>query len=386
MRSFILFLKRIGLQKVVGIFIALVLIIIASVFAFSREKVLPDGYQAKFDQAKYAETIPEIERWLESNPQDINAKELLAALYIQKSDAEPIEASVHLDKALKLLNSVLGIDGTRSEAYRLIGAIYMYKVDYVNAERNFKKAISVSEDTNMNARAGLAGVDEARGNWNLATAGYRYVLNKEPKNDMANLGMGRYYISIGRTAPAEKHARLVLDTTKNNASLGEAYHILATAMKINRQYSLALDYFKESLKYRPGNVHTLVLYGEAQIDLYPRLNTKDRTASIDSIISTVNKAIQLKPDYIHGYTLLYKVHLLQNKYSEANAIGKKIVSLLPSDTTLNVAQKKEYNEFYSDEITSVTVNSVKFTELSEIKQTQKEEVKSNTQVKSGKSN
>jgi hypothetical protein len=84
----------------------------------------------------------------------------------------------------------------------------------------------------------------------------------------------------------------------------------------------------------------------------------DKDAVLLTVKETAEKVISIKPEYIYGYTLLYKVHLVKNEFEQANSVGKKIVSLLPQDTFLSEEQKKQFKEYYSGEVTSITVKSV----------------------------
>ena len=125
---------------------------------------------------------------------------------------------------------------------------------------------------------------------------------------------------------------------------------------------MAKTYYEKSISYRPNNIHTLVLLGETYFTSFPSLKTEDRQKSIDKITALADQALSIDPNYIHAQTLLYKAFLMQSKWAEANAVGKKIVSLLPSDITLTPAQKAEYNKYYSGTITDVKITSVKITQ------------------------
>ncbi len=359
MRSFILLLKRIGLQKIVAVIVAVVLIVVASVYIINKPEVLDPELQTKFNQGKYTENILEIEKWLVENPNDVNAMEVLAASYIQKAANEPLTETESLRKAMNLLGSIVKMDTGRDESFRLLGTAYLMKENPKLAAVNFTNAIRISKNSNLDALAGLAMVHEFNKDWEKAFIGYRATLNKNSKNESANLGVARYYISKNEGKKAMDYAWVVANSSSNNASLGEAYAILGAGMKLIGQPNISKTYFEKSLSYRPNNVHTLVLLGEAYVHQYSLAQKDDRQSVLKTITDTADKAIKLNPNYIHGYTLLYKVLLLQNKYTEANTLAKKIVVLLARDTTLTSKQKAEYKKFYSGDITSVKINSVK---------------------------
>ncbi|MCF7865611.1 MAG: tetratricopeptide repeat protein [Candidatus Pacebacteria bacterium] len=357
MRSFILLLKRIGLPKIVGTFIALILIIIASVYIYNQPKVLDPNLQSKFDQGKYTEGIPVLEKWLADNPNDVSARETLAAFYLQKASNEPAEKE-SLKKSMNLLANIIKIDPLRDESFRLLGVAYLMKGLTKPAADNFEKAVRISKNSNLNALAGLSMSHEADKDWETAANGYRKVLTLDPKNEMSNLGLARYYISQSDENMAMNFAWKVANISSNNASLGEAYEILGSAMRLRNQPEVSKTYYEKSISFRPNNVHTLVLLGEASVSVLPLVQKEDRQMALQKIIDLANTTIKLDPNYIHSQTLLYKALLLQNKYAEANAVGKKIVSLLNTDKTLTPAEKSNYKDFYSGEITSVTINSV----------------------------
>ncbi len=363
MRSFILFLKRVGIKKVVAVLIAVVLISVATVYYATKPLKLDTGYQVLFDQGKYSEVIPELEDWTKTHPDDLNSLELLAASYIQKADAEPVNAKSALTKAISTINKIVKMDPNRSETYRLAGVARLYQNNIASAEASFNQAIKISNSQNTNAIVGLGMVHEHKGELTLAITRYQEALNREPSNEMALLGMARHYITLNNPGEAEKRASSAAAVSKNNAILGEAYAILGSANSLKPNYKAAVENYKKSLTYRPGNVHTAVLLGETLINLYRSAPSAERGNLLAQIIDAANKAVLIKPDYIYAYALLYKADLLQNKYAEANQIGKKIVSLLKTDTVLSAAEKTEYAKFYSGEITSVTIKSVKMTDI-----------------------
>lgn len=359
MRSFILFLKRVGLQKIVGVLIAVVLIIVAGMYVFNQSKVLDPKLQSQFDQGKYADSIPTLEKWIAENPQDVKGMEVLAAFYIQKASNEQQTKSETLKKAMDLLGTIIKLDPQKSESFRLVATSYLMKEEPKLATENFLRAIRASQGKNLDALAGLSMVHEFNKDWDKAFLGYKNVLRKDPNNEMANLGAARYYISLGNANDAMDYAWKVANSSSNNASLGEAYAVLGSGMKILKQPEISKTYFEKSISFRPNNIHTLVLLGESYIETYPLVKKEDRQDAINRVMGVANKAIALNPDYIHAQTLLYKVLLLQNKYAEANVVGKKIVSLLASDKTLTPTEKDAYKKFYSGEITAVKINSIK---------------------------
>lgn len=358
MNSFTNKIKEFGTIKTVSLVIATLLIVSAGYLLITSSTDFAGDFQSRFDSGDYEDTIPDVEKRVRANPNDLNAKELLAALYIQAADAEPQQVLSYTDKAIVLLNEIITADKNRTGAYRLLGSAYVYRLDIKNAERNFRKSVSLSGENNLDARAGLIGLYEMRGDWNAASAGYGTILQKDKNNSMANLGMGRYSIEQKRTSEARNYAQKVLDTTKNKAALGEAYHIIGSSLKLDGDTEGAITYLQESLKYRPSNVHTLLILGETYLDKL----LVTRGASKNEILGTVrdlaDKAISIKPDYIYSYILLYKTHIINGEFKEANILGKKIVEMLPADKVLTESQKKEFKEYYGGEIESVTVKSV----------------------------
>lgn len=358
MRSLVLFLKKVGLQKIVGIFIALVLIIVAGLYVSSRPKVISTEYQQSFNQSGYAKSIPELEKWVSQNKGDTVAAELLAALYIQKAEEEPLVANDNLSKAMAILSKIADGDKHRSETFRLMGVASMDWGSFLAATRYFKKALSI-DPGNLDAKAGLAMTYEHDGKWAEAFAAYNSILKANPNHEMAGLGMARYYLNKSDGANATKYATAVASSSKNYSSLGEANGVIGSAMMIVNRYDDAIKYYTESLKYRPGNAHTSVLLGDANVSKYAISPAKDRPAYIAAATAAANKALALRPNYIYALNLLYKIDLLQNKYDDANKLGKSILQLLAKDKILSAAEKAKYAEYYKGDITSVKVKSVK---------------------------
>ena len=354
MRSFILLLKRIGLQRIIGVFIALMLILAASIYISKQPKTLDSSLQTKFDKGQYNETIPSIESWVSKYPTDQNAMELLGALYIQKAQAEPKIAREYYAKALKTLSGVVQINPKRDESFRLIGLAYFYRGDIKLAEKNFQKAYALSSGKNINSLLGFALIKESESNWAGAFSIYNEVLKADASSTSALLGLGRYNVQVRNPINAIQYSNKVISLANDDVTLAEAYKILGSANVIQRDFINAETNFQKSLAYKPNNVHTMTLYGESIVNSLLLLPTNQRDQAVQTVINTANKAISLSPNSIYGYTLLYKGYLLQNKYNEANNVGSKIVSLLPADSSLSDEQKKEYKEYYSGKITSAT--------------------------------
>lgn len=362
MRSFIILLKKIGLQKIVAILIAVVFIGIAFTYLAKTPKDSTKEYQTLVDQTKYQVLIPKLEKIIAENPDDINSRELLAAAYIQKAESEPNTSREDLLKSLSLLTKNTYLDKNRDESFRLLGVANFYLNDIATAERNFAKATSINP-SNLDAQAGLGMIYEKRNESAKVFGLYNNILKKNSGHEMANLGIARYYMSIGDANKAVQHAKDVLSSSKNNSSIGEANHILGTAMMTYNRPVEALLYFRDSVKYRPENVHSWVMLGEANVEAYKIAPKFERANYIQGATEAGTKALSLNPKYIYAHTLLYKVNLLQNKYEEANAIAKTIVGLLPRDTQLGKEEKAQYLKYYSGEITNVKIKSIKASEL-----------------------
>lgn len=362
MRSFIILLKRIGLQKIVAALIAVILIGIAYTYIANTPKDSTSEYQALIDQSKYQNLIPKLEKVLVENPDDINSRELLAASYIQRAESEPKTAREDLLKTISILVKNTYLDKNRDESFRLLGISYFYLNDITSAERNLAKAVSINPN-NLDAQAGLGMIYEKRNESAKVFGTYNNILKKDSENEMANLGIARHYMSIGDANKAVEHAKAVLSSSKNNSSIGEANHILGTAMMTYNRPIDAILYFKDSLKYRPESIHTWVTLGEANIEAYKIAPRSERSTYIQEATKAGDKALTINPKYIYAHTLLYKINLLQNKYAEANVIAKTIVDLLPKDTQLAKAEKDKYFKYYSGEITNVKIKSVKTSEV-----------------------
>lgn len=362
MRSLIILLRRIGLQKIVAVLIAVVLIGVGYSYITNTPKDHTSEYQSLVDQSKYKDLIPRLEKIVAEKPEDINSRELLAVSYIQRAESEPQTTREDLLKAVSLLVKNTYLDKNRDESFRLLGVTHLYLNDFTSAERNFAKAISINPN-NLDAQAGLGMVYEKRNESAKVFGTYNNILKKNSTNEMANLGIARHYMSIGDPNKAVEHAKTVLSNSKNNSSLGEANHILGTAMMTYNRPIDAILYFRDSLKYRPESVHTWVILGEANVAAYKIALRSERANYILEATKAGNQALTINPKYIYAHTLIYKIDLLQNKYEEANLIAKTIVDLLPKDTQLGKAEKATYLKYYSGEVTNVKIKSIKASEV-----------------------
>ena len=208
------------------------------------------------------------------------------------------EATKNIQKAIEHYEKALKIDSTSSKAFYNLGSLYLESKNYKKAERLYKKAISMDPDYTK-AYYNLAVTYSQKGDGDQAIATYQTLLKKSPNFDKAWYNLAIAYNNSNNIRAAieayEKAIDIDPDYTAAWKNLGNIYaqnNEVDKAMEVYLQ-SIELDLSDPELRF-----NLAIQYGKKK--------------AYKQGIFHLNKAIELKPDYLKAYEKLIEF------YSEIN--------------------------------------------------------------------
>lgn len=153
----------------------------------------------------------------QQQPQEIKYKpEDASRIYMEKGVRYMESGSYEI--ALKDMQRAIELDDENSEAYNAIGVLYERIDDFPNAERSYKKALSIQSD-NYRARNNYARFLCSRGRANEAFEEFAKIIgNKlydQPWVALTNAGVCAH--GQGKRAEAENYMRKALEVAPNFA-------------------------------------------------------------------------------------------------------------------------------------------------------------------------
>lgn len=242
--------------------------------------------------------IKELQRMIEGNADGVQARLLLARIYI---------ADGNYDMAHPLLNEVKIIQPYNADAYQLLGTIAFAQQQWVEAADGYTAMLARTgkayPDINYNA---IADVFQKAGH-PLKAAWYRFLA--KPQINQQTVGAQGNPLGDAQPLPpngpitqegiGDLFAGIAKDLQKNNDDGVE----LAQQSK----FPEAKERFMEALKLDPGNPQTLNNLGALSMQM------GDEQASLDYL----KRALQRTNEYPDAHYNLAIIYYRQQKYSEA---------------------------------------------------------------------
>ncbi|MEN8906918.1 MAG: tetratricopeptide repeat protein [Clostridiales bacterium] len=253
------------------------------------------------------------------------------------------EINKSLDKESKLKN-----DLTISKTYNLSGLYHLNQFEYKKAEDFFKKAISISEDTNNNELSSniYSNMSNLYSDLGQFEESKKYI-DKNKKIIKSNISkayynysLGNYYFKKGEFIEAEKYIEKSLDyCNKNDIQIEDSLNIKFSALNFYLEtfnYKQA-EYIKEELedtinkKFDNNNLYAAKLYHfSGSID--------DNNGKYSDSEKSINKAIKITKNLygdsnfsiINLYIDLAKNLDNQGKYKESEEYYKKSLKISKS--------------------------------------------------------
>jgi tetratricopeptide (TPR) repeat protein len=252
------------------------------------------------------EAVEEAQTALKANPDDLNARRVLAHIYAQQiGDAQ----ANHIDegmarRAVEQYKVITEKDPKDVESLVMLGRLDRVLGDSVDAEAAFKKAIEADAD-NEDAVMGLAGVYSDRGDMKGASA----LLEKLTQKDPSPRGL----ITLASSYEGMKEYSLAADTYKKaidlDPSRAELKGAMAQDLALAQRYDEALKTYQEMAEANPQDPQPYL--GMAQV--------YQAQHKIDDARRMLDKGKQLDPDNIE---IRYnEVRLLEQEGKRADAIA-----------------------------------------------------------------
>jgi tetratricopeptide (TPR) repeat protein len=230
------------------------------------------------------EAVEEAQDALKTNPDDLNARRVLAHIYTQQiGDAQ----ANHIDegmarRAIEQYKIITEKDPKDVDSLVMLGRLDRVIDDSVDAEAAFKKVLAVDAN-NEDAITGLASVYSDRGD--------------------------------ARTASA-----LLEKLTKNNPS-PRSFAILASNYESMHEYGLAADAYKKAIELDPGRP-----------DLKSALAQDQALAGrLDDALKTYQEVAEANPQDAQPYLGMARIYMEQRDFDNARKMADKAKELDPDD-------------------------------------------------------
>ncbi len=239
---------------------------------------------------RLSDAVDEAQQALKNNPDDLNARRVLARIYTQQigdSQTNRVDESM-ARKAIEQYKYITTKDPKDTESLVMLGRLDRVVDDSVSAETAFKQAIAVEPD-NEDAIVGLATVYSDRGDSKQATA-------------------------------------LLEKLTQNNPS-PRALVILANNYESMKEYSLAADAYKKAVALDPtrGELKQMMAQDLALAGRY------------DEALRTYSEMMQANPQDPQPYLHSAQIYHEQKKMAEARQMINKAKDLAPDDPEVQFA-------------------------------------------------
>lgn len=252
------------------------------------------------------EAVEEAQAALKTNPDDLNARRVLAHIYAQQiGDAQ----ANHIDegmarRAVEQYKAITEKDPKDVDSLVMLGRLDRVLGDSVDAEAAFKKAIDAEAD-NEDAITGLAGVYADRGDMKASSG----LLEKLTQKDPTPRGL----ITLASNYESMKEYSLAADTYKKALQLdpnrSELKAALAQDLALAERYDEALKTYQEMASANPQDAQPYL--GMAQV--------YQQQHKLDDARRMLDKGKQIDPDNIE---IRYnEVRLLEQEGKRADAIA-----------------------------------------------------------------
>src|SRR5581483_11051099 len=233
------------------------------------------------------EAVEEAQDALKTNPDDLNARRVLAHIYTQEigdAQANRIDENM-VRKAIEQYKIVTDKDPKDVESLVMLGRLDRVLSNSVDAEAAFKKAIAVEPD-NEDAVTGLASVYSDRGDARSASELLDKLTKKNPS--------AHAYLSLASNYEQMKEYGLAADALKKAIDL-DPTHVewnaqLADYQALAGRYDEALQTYQELAKDTPQDA--TAYRGMAQIYTQQR--------KFDLAHQMLDKAKQIEPDNVEA--------------------------------------------------------------------------------------
>ncbi|MDD2736017.1 MAG: PEP-CTERM system TPR-repeat protein PrsT [Desulfuromonadaceae bacterium] len=277
-----------------------------------------------FSRGKNAEGETELASAVQAAPDALNSRLLLASYHLKSGKS---------DKALSVLKA--GLTGKKSDAFLLnsIAAVYFAQNKQEEGIKSIQKA-KVVDPAFPASYQNLATYFAATGKYDKAIGEYTSLLQNDPQNYRAMLGLAALYELKGSDAEALSYYQKATDTKQPAAFMAKAgYHLK------KREAAEALKVLDEALKVDAKNVAVLEMKGRIQVsekkykeaistfEAVEALNPEAGVAlkigayvtmkETDKALEQARKIIDKYPNSARGYMVLGSIYESKKEYARA---------------------------------------------------------------------
>lgn len=268
------------------------------------------------------EAATEAEQAIKDNPNDLNARRVLARIYsgqIADSQGTRIDETM-LKRAVEQYKIITEKDPKDFESFTMLGRLYKVSNDSPASEAAFKKALEVSPD-NEDAMTGLAMVYSDEGDTKRSADLLEKLTAKNPSpRSFAALAYSYEQLKDYPLAAATYRRALALDPSNADYKMS-----LAQDLAAGEQYDEALKVFQELADANPRDPSALLHMAEVY-----RLQKK-----FDLAGQSIEKAREIEPDNLQ---IKLDESFLQE---EEGKLSEAIVNL---KQVLEASAKKTYSQ------------------------------------------
>jgi putative PEP-CTERM system TPR-repeat lipoprotein len=261
-------------------------------------------------------------------------------------------AQKQLDKAMQEVEALEKQQPQDANTYILKGAVLLARRDPAAARKSFERALELNPKS-VAASMNLAQLDLLEKNLQSAQRRYQGVLTIDPKNTDAMLGLAGIAAGTGRDAEVVSWLEKAIAA---GPGLVRPRVLLSTYYLQKRDAQKALAIAKQAQALDADNSEALDALGAAQLATnepdaavasYRKLTALAPTdpaahyklgmaqaaaRDIEGSRASLNRALQLKPDFLQAKVELAAVELRAGAYGESLRIAKEIQKQHPSSS------------------------------------------------------
>jgi tetratricopeptide (TPR) repeat protein len=230
------------------------------------------------------EAVTEAEDVLKQNPNDLNARRILARIYarlIGESQQNKIDEN-YLKKALEQYQKIADGDPKDTDAFLMLGRLQKLAQNSTEAEKAYKRALEI-----------------------------------DPDNEDALTGLAMVYVDLGDTKAAAAALKRVTDKNPSGRTLAA----LASTYEQMREYSLAAETLKKAVEMAPGNP-------ELQRALAQNLLLADQ---LDDALKIYQQLVTEDPKDIQSELRISQIYRQKRDFPKAQAAAAKAKEMDPSN-------------------------------------------------------
>ncbi len=237
------------------------------------------------------EAVTEAERRLQADPNDLEARRVLARIYTRligdpgagggSRRGDGVNETM-LRKAIEQHQEIVKQDPSDAESRLLLGRLYRLDRRNVDAEDAFKK-----------------------------------VLELDPENELAMKELALVYTSLG---DSNKAIEMLTKVNSRNPSLRTLLE-LASAYEQIRDFENASDVYKRALEMRPGELDILKRYAQA-------LLFSDQIEPARAVLEEITTKA---PDDVEAYLRLSQIYRQQGNFDKARVANNRAKELAPDN-------------------------------------------------------